>query len=734
MGSSILNVGKSALAAAQAGLVTTGHNIANASTPGYSRQVVVQASAGSQNFGSGYLGNGTEVVDIKRVYNELLAAQVRTAETNKNRTETYYRQISQINNLLADSTAGLSPALQDFFDGVQRMASNSSSTAAAGRQIALSSAETLAARYQSLDGQLKEMAQSANSQIHASISSINVYAEQIAKLNDAIEKTQGNADGKASNDLLDQRDLAVTELSKEIKATVVKQGNSYNIFIGNGQPLVVGGKTFNLVPAQSHTDPSRAEVGYFSNGKIQLIDESVLTGGKLGGLFEFRANSLDAAQNALGRVAIGMAMTFNAQHRLGQDQNGDPGGDFFVAGKPRVEASALNNQSVAAKIDAVINDPSKLTTSDYHLERVADGDFVVKRLSDGKELYRGGAFPAADNVIEGVTLKLPSPLPAIGDKFMIRPTADGAAQFRVAIKDTAKIAAGAPLRTETPVDNHGTGKIGPATVSSALLIPGGLSLNYAPPVAPATAGTLSGFPSQFPITVSDGSTSTTYPAGTTSILYSAGDTITVNGVGISGLPVGGSPDTFNIGSPSTTLTYNAGTPATLTGFPANVDVTIMHGDGSTETVQAGSPTTVNFKAGDTLSFGGVSFTVSGDPIDGDVFKISANLGGVGDGRNAVALGALQTANTLIGGSTSYQGAYAQLVSLVGNKTRELEVTSKAEATYLKQAVNAQQSESGVNLDEEAANLLRYQQAYQAAGKVMQTASQLFEILLSLGGR
>ncbi|WP_136416181.1 flagellar hook-associated protein FlgK [Herbaspirillum sp. ST 5-3] len=651
MGSSILGVGQSALAAAQAGLVTTGHNIANASTPGYSRQMVIQGSAGSQDAGFGFVGKGTTVTDVKRVFNDLLASQVRSAETTKNQVETYYAQISRINNQLADPDAGLSPALQDFFKGVQDMAANPS--AAASRQTVLSTAQTLAARFQSLSGQLSEVMESVNGQIQSSVSSINVYAKQIATLNDAIEKAQGNGEGKASNDLLDQRDLAVTELSKEVKTTVVKQGNSYNVFVGNGQPLVVGAQPYNLVSTSSTTDPGRSAVGYVSDGTVITLPESSLPGGKLGGLLEFRANSLDSAQNSLGRIAIGLAMTFNAQHALGVDLSGAAGGDFFTAADPRVDRSSTNAAS-SDKITASISNPDQLSGSDYRV-KVVGSNFVVTRLSNNENLG-GGALGTTFNV-EGVDIDT-SGTYADGDEFVVRPTVDGASNFRAAISDVSKIAAAAPILAAAAGANKGSGKISAGSVNS----------------------------------------------GFTSASAAA-------------LPV--------------SLTYNAGSPNTLTGFPATMAVTVTNGTSST-TFAAGAP--VTYTDGATISFGGMSFVVSGSPADGDTFTISPNTSGVtvGDGRNAVALGLLQSGNTLGNGTTSYQGAYSQLVSAIGNKTRELEVTSNAESRYLEQANAANQAESGVNLDEEATNLMRYQQAYQAAAKVMQTASQLFDLLLNLG--
>ncbi|MDP2266761.1 MAG: flagellar hook-associated protein FlgK [Thiobacillus sp.] len=544
MASNILGIGQSALAAAQVGLNTTGHNIANAATPGYSRQVVVQSAAMAQDFGFGFLGQGTEISTVKRIYNEYLGTQVRSAQTAKSGMDSYYGQIRQIDNMLADPTSGLSPVLQNFFGGIQELASNPSSIPA--RQAALSSAESLVARFQSMANRLDEMADGVNSQIVSSTANINTYAVQIAQLNDAIGRAQ-RATGQPPNDLLDQRDQLVLDLGKEIKATVVKQGDGdYNIFIGNGQPLVVGGKTYTLSNVSSPTNPEKIEVAYTAaNGSTVIVGESGLTGGKLGGLIEFRNKTLEPAQNAVGRLAIGLGSTFNAQHQLGFDLNGVAGGDFFTVPAPFVGASGTNTGTAA--ISASISNVNALTTSDYQMSY--DGaSYTVTRLSDKTST----TFTSFPQTIDGVDLDLVSGSAAAGDIFLIRPTAKGASGMGMAITDPADIAA------------------------------------------------------------------------------------------------------------------------------------------------------------------------------------AAVTGAVGDNRNALALGALQTAKTLGNGTATYQGAFSQLVSQVGNKTRELELTSSASGNLLSELTASMQAESGVNLDEEATNLLRYQQAYQAAAKSMQIAGELFDMLLSIG--
>ena len=634
MATSILSIGQSAIAAAQAGLNTTGHNIANASTPGYSRQVVIQGAAQPQNFGFGFMGQGTQVSTIQRVYNEYLGVQVQSAQASKSGLDSYYTQIKQINNMLADPTAGLSPSLQDFFSGIQTLASNPSNISA--RQATLSSADALTGRFQSLAGQLNEISQGVNSQIQSSVNAINSYARQIAQLNDSIGKVQSAA-GQPPNDLLDQRDQLVLDLNKQIKATVVKQGDgSYNVFIGNGQPLVVGTTASKLVSVASTSDPSKTVVAYQSgNGSTVPLSESGLAGGQLGGLVEFRGKTLEPAQNALGRVAIGLASTINAQHSLGQDLNGNLGGALFTLASPVVYANSGNASS--ASVTASISDAGALTTSDYRLQY--DGSqYTLTRLSDNTATtFAPAALP---QTVDGVTINV-STTPATGDSFLIRPTVNGASGIGVAISDPALLAAAAPIRATAASGNTGSGAIGAGSVNT-------------PP-----------------------------------------------------------PPNANLQQP-VTITFTSATTYNVTG------------------TGTGNPTGLTYTPGTTISYNGWSTAISGTPAAGDSFTVASNTGGVGDSRNALLLGDLQTANTLGNGTTSYQGAYSQFVSQIGNKTRELEVTSSAAGNLLSQTTLSAQNESGVNLDEEAANLLRYQQAYQAAGKVMQIASQLFDVLLSIG--
>jgi len=629
----IFNVAVTGLNAAQVGILTTSHNIANASTDGYNRQQILQTTNTPTFTGAGFLGQGTNVETIRRVFSQQLNEQVLTAQTGAAEMNSYLAQISQIDNLLADSSAGLSSAMSSFFSAVQEMAANPASIPA--RQAMLSASESLVGRFQALDERMAEIRAGVNAQITSEVAAINSYAEQIAELNQRIIIAQAAGPEQPANDLLDQRDLLIAELNTKIRATTLTQSDgSYSVFIGNGQPLVVGTLAYSMQAVAAPDDPERMIVALRSpTGSTVNIPESMLNGGALGGLIDFRSESLDAAQNALGRIALTLAQNVNDQHQLGQDLTGALGGTYFDMSQmvPRVQANA-NNAVPAQQPTVTISTVGALTTSDYRLNY--DGaNFTLVRLADNTTQ----TFAALPQTVDGITIAAGSWTPVAGDNFLIQPTRTGAAGIALAISDPRAIAAAAPIRTDTPLTNIGTASIDAGSVTS-----------------------------------------------------------------VASLPLGG----------TVTLTYNAGTNT----FAA------------TGALVAGP---FVYTAGQPISFNGMTVTISGTPANGDTFIIENNANGVSDNRNGVLLGALQTKETMENGTATYQSAYSALVAQVGNKAREVEITGEAQQSLLDQAQSARDQLSGVNLDEEAANLLRYQQAYQAAAKVISIASTLFEEILAI---
>jgi len=630
----VFSISVSGLNAAQAGMLTTSHNISNVSTPGYSRQEIVQSANIPQFTGSGYFGQGTQVATVKRIYDQFLGSQVLSAEAGAAEMNSYQAQISQISNLLADPSSGLAPALSGFFKAVQDVAANPASIA--GRQSMLSAAQALAAQFQALDQRFSEIRDGTNQQISGQIAQINTYSSQLADINQRILLAQANGSTQLPNDLLDQRDQMVKELNKLVRVSTLNQGDgSISIFIGNGQPLVVGTQAYQMKAVPATDDPQRTTVAMLGVGGTALtLPESQITGGSLGGLLNFRSQSLDAAQNAVGRIALTLAQNFNDQHKLGQDLTGALGTNLFNVSAPSVLSSSLNTGTGAPAVSIDSTTVAQLTASDYQLTYLGVGSYRLTRLADNS-IRNYAALP---QTVDGMTIAAGTWAPNANDNILIQPTRTGARNISVAFSDGRQIAAAAPIRTGTPLTNTGTATIDSGSVSSTASLP--------------LAGTV-------------------------------------------------------------TLTYSTATSQFIVTGP----------------IAAGP---IAYVSGQSISFGGMTVSISGNPANGDTFTISRNLNGVADNRNVALLGALQTSNTMQAGSASYGAAYSQIVSYVGSKDNEVQAIAAAQQGLADHATTALQSLSGVNLDEEAANLMRYQQAYQASAKVMATASKLFDAIIALG--
>lgn len=728
---SVLNIGITGLRVAQAGLMTTSHNIANASTTGYNRQINIQASALPNYTGYGFVGQGANVSSVQRVYNEYLTTQILGAEANVGELDMYLMQAQQIDNLLADSDAGLSPSLSDFFQATQQVAADPSSVPA--RQSMLSSAQSLVARFQSLDQRMSEIREGVNTQLINEVSVINAYASQIAELNDRIVRATAISQGQPPNDLLDQRDQLIREINKEVRVSVVPESSgSYNVSIGTGQPLVVGTTAYQLEAGGASTeDPERITISMVApNGAKVQISESLLQGGQLGGLLNFRSQTLDVAQNSLGKVALAIGTTINAQQRKGIDLQGMAGLDMFVVPQPQVLASASNTSGATLT--------AKIVDSDY---KVDYGAGTITRLSDGTTGGIGDVPP-----FDGLTINLTSGNPGGADVFIIKPgnpPADrvigqsdntGDAVFKVTgttlqslptIASDYRLSVGSTgnLKLVRLSDNHAWNAADMADLQTQLAQdPQGFLLDWGDATLPAAGESFLIMPTRNaaknlsvamvdPIKIAAAT-----PFRTETSLTNQGtgeiDTGSLVALDPSGITFDaqGRPQL-----PTLTITYDAsGQLAIDDGVNPTAFVAFTPGE----------PNTINFR--------GMSFTISGVPVEGDTFTIEVNHNGVSDNRNAIALGNLQSKAVLGDGSATYMSAYGQIVSFVGNKTREVEVTGAAQQTLVDQGESTRQGLSGVNLDEEAANLLKYQQAYQAAAKVMEIAGQMFDELLAIG--
>src|SRR3990167_2498275 len=666
----LLSIGLSGLSVNKTSLAVTGHNISNVNSPGFSRQDAVQATRNPQFSGAGYIGSGTTLVDIRRTYSEFLSTQVRSSTALSSDVEAYRSQIEQLDSLLAGTTTGITPSLQKFFSSLQTAAEDPANIPA--RQLVLSEAEGLARRFNTVSDRINEQNEFINKQMVAVSDQVNRLATSIASYNDAIAKAAAN--GQQPNDLLDAREEAVRQLSTYVGVTVVAQDdNSLNLFVGSGQPLVVGSTTSRLEVGPGQGDPTRFEVNFVGGGSSQGIT-SLITGGELGGLIRYRAETLDPTLNSLGRLALAVSDQVNTQLGQGLDLKGQVGTALFgdyndtALAQLRVRAFASNTSNVQPALN--ITDTSVLTTSDYRLEY--DGsNYSARRLSDGAAMTVSpsspGSYPAtltftdAAGRDQGFELALDS-APVADDRFLLQPTRRGATTISTQLDQPDQLAFAAPVRSAAELQNRGNGSI-----SQPDLIAAGSS----PIDSAAIAAAL--------------------PMG---LIY--------NGSG--------------------TFENPPGTPvAGLTRVPAGAFV-----PGQANTYE--------------LDLGGgnvVSFSISGRPESGDTFTLDFNTNGVSDNRNALKLVDLQNKQTVgvdpsVGISTgvSFTDGYGDLVERVGTLTAQTRQDSDAPGAILKQATDNRDSLSAVNLDEEAANLIKFEQYYNASAQVIQVARSLFDTLIN----
>ncbi len=541
MGSAILDIATSALRVTQQALNTTGHNIANVNTEGYSRQRVDTATREPFFSGAGFFGTGVQTTAIKRAYDDFLTTRLREATTGFSEVDTYHRLAAQIDNLVADPDVGVSSALKNFFNAVHDVASDPTSIPA--RQTLLTEAGTLADRFNLLDARLKEINAQTQSELRNQVEEINAAAREIATLNQKIVYELARSQGKPPNDLLDRRDLLLNHLAEKIDITPVPQDNgAVSVFIGKGQNLVSDSRAATLGLRPNDLDPNVSEVT-LTTGATTLTITSTLSGGEVGGLLRFRDEVLVPTQNKLGSLAAGLALEFNGLHQNGYDLDGNTGMDFFQP----LTVPVLRNAT--GDISTRYVNAADLQASDYLLEY--DGtNYTLTRLSDRNQTTLTG-FPAT---VDGIEIDLdPTNPPIAGDRFLIRPTADAAGKLGVALDDPRRIAAA---------------------------------------------------------------------------------------------------------------------------------------------------------ANDTGS------------------------GAIGDNGIALSLAALESAKLLLGGKATLQDAYSQMVAEVGSLTRAAEISRDAHDTVKQQAMQAREAVAGVNLDEEAANLVKFQQAYQAAAQVVSVATQTFDTLIN----
>lgn len=625
--SGLFGIGTSALQAAYAQIQTTGHNIANVDTPGYTRQRVELATASPLYTGGGFVGRGVDVVTVARLYDRFLAGQVRTGTAAAAADGARASLMGQLESLLGRQSASLGAALDDFRFALADLVDRPADAAARG--VVLGRAQALAERFGALSGGIEALAGDVEARLADGVSRLNGLLGEVAAANEAIARS--HASGQPPNDLLDRRDALVARVGELLQVTVRDNPDgTVGLFGAGGHGLVVGGAVARLAVEGDPLDPQRSRIVLQTSGSDIPLSSALMGAGELAGLLRFRDTDLVSARYALGRLAGAVAGAYNAAHALGVDATGAPGGDLFAIGAPRITPAEGNGGTAAFSVQ--LTDPSALAPSDYALAWDGSG-YTITRLSDGRQTAVA-AWPA---VVDGLSIDAAGGMPAPGDRFLLRSASVMAAGFAPAVASAQRLATGLAAAPSAGASNTGDVRVAGFSVVAA-----GPGLT-----APVT--------------------------------------ITFDGAG--GYSVSG-----------------AGT---------------------------GNPTGVPYAPGTPVSYNGWTLTLAGTPAAGDTITVGPVAEPAMDNRNARALLGLGDQGLVDGRSLT--DAWAAVLADVGQRSQAAQGAAQLSEAMLSDAKASLGAVSGVNLDEEAARLLQFQQSYQAAAKVIAAAQSVFDTLLEIAG-
>ncbi len=627
--SSLLNIGARALQANQAALTTTGHNIANVNTAGYSRQSVVLEQVAGQFTSGGYIGKGVDILTVQRTYNQFLTKQAALTESIQSADTARADKLTGLQDIFTTGTSGLGAAVSDFLNSFSDIVS--APTDLTARNVALTSADELAARFRTTSQQINDIQDSVTAQLKEQVLSINSLTTRIATLNEQIARVNGT--GQAPNDLLDQRDELIKNLNSLVQtSTVAADDGTVSVFVGS-QAVVQSNRSVPVILTDNNT-----QLAVQRDTVITQIDAAQIGGGSMTGLLKFQNDDLVKGRNLLGRMALAIATEVNDQHKLGLTMNGTQGGNLFTP----ITIDPVLSDSGTASMSITVADGTQLKATNYEINMTSATAGTLKRIPDDGSA--AVTFTSVPVTVDGLTFT-PSATAAAGDRFVMQPLSNVAAQMGVAISNPRDLAAASII--EPVIGAANTGTVAVASLEA----------------------TATGF-----------------------VLPGAG---------------------------GVTLTFDASTtPATYTLA------------GSTNP----PPGTYNYTSGSTLNIDGWALKLQGTPATGDVIKVQdatpAN-GGTGyytlNAGNADKLMDLRDLATFDGASMT--DGYASLIAEVGVRTQSAQYAATVSQAIAANAASDKASVSGVNLDEEAAKLIQYQQAYQASSKMIQVAQTIFDSML-----
>ena len=676
-------LGMRSMAANFAALQTIGNNIANANTAGYSRQSVDLETAGGQFSGSGFFGKGVNVATVTRAYDQFLTREAYTTRSVAASDQARSLQLQSLEKIFVPGEAGLGFAAGQLFNSFVDVANKPQDASA--RQVVLSRAGELAARFRTAGAQLDDLQAGAALELKTSVAGVNMLARQIAELNVRIAAVKGA--GHEPNDLLDQRDSAINDLSQYLQVTTVAASDgSMSVFIGGGQKLVLGVSATELSAIRDQYDPQKFSIAIREPSGDRAIPNELLTGGSMEGLLRFQNSDLVEARNLLGQMAAGISGRVNQQQALGLTlaQTRTRGEPIFSvgspAGAPKFGAIAAAGNTGGAAVSMTLLGATELEAmkvsglqpSDYELRANINGvagDFELVRLRDGMAMAgtdptalppgpRAGGVVRAGDWVDGFQINVTG-TPGAGDTFLLQPAGSAARDMRVQLADPKGIAAASQVAATFGAGNAGT----------------------------ATVGTLR--------------------------------------------------------AANATLNPNLAATITFTNANGGYDYTLVDETGTLPTVTGSGVWAPGQVPNDRIGLNGWELELRGVPAAGDSVVISKSMYWASDNGNANALMSLRDARIVgqvwesdLNGSRKVPGdtitdAFANALANVGVRVQSAASAAQQSGAIAADAARVQAGKAGVNLDEEAARLIQFQQSYQASAKMLQVAQSLFDSLLQI---
>ena len=676
----LLNVGARALLANQVALQTAGNNISNVNTPGYSRQTVALQTVLGQYTGSGYIGKGVDVQTILRNQSELLTRQAAAAGSTQSADAVRADRLSQLQEVFSGGATGLGAAINDMMNAFSDVVNGPTDITA--RTVVLTRMDETAARMRTAADRINDIQATSTAQLQNSVIAVNSLLRQVASLNEQITSAQGS--GQPPNDLLDKRDQAIREINQYVQTTqIAADDGSVGLFVASSQPLVLGSVAASVSIGDATQFPGSGQLKLFFNrpGAAPIeLEESMLGGGSISGLLRFNNEDLTEGRNLLGRMTLAIGSTLNYQQALGLTLDGQPGKPLFTT-PPDVAGFTDGAQKGVIKFnDSTKFSPTALAASDYEVRfsSPTPGGQVI-RLTDGNITAFIDFADLASKQIDGLTFEFAAN-GAAGQRVLFKPFTNAAANIQALIYSPRDLAVANSINAAMGTGNGGTLQLSSLKSTglnrdpSGNIVATGVVTPPPSPVLPATTG-------------------------------------------------GGVTISFTAGPPSG---YTISGTATR---PLNVAPASVYAPGTT---------VVPYVPGQPIQIDGWSITLQGSPKDGDKVTIGnaldAQYGDIYKRNSGNASSMMDLRDAKMFDDSTLTDGYAGAIAQIGTRTQSAKFAVELSTTIAGNLERDRTAVSGVNLDEEAARLIQYQQSYQASAKMVQIAQNIFDSLLQTVGR